>query len=255
VTTKHFILLLALSFSAPLFAQESIPTGTILPVRLNSSLSTKTKPGQPISARVMQNVPLGKHSKIPSGSTLLGHVVDVRPAASGSTAQITFVFDILKTRQQSIPVVTSLRALASMVEVGDAQIPVTGPDRGTPPEDYTTIQVGGEVVYRGGGPVMNGREVVGKPVPDGVLAQPRSTESGNCRGPIDGNDRPQALWIFSTDACGVYGVDGLEVVHSGRSDPRGHIVLASKTNDLKVRGGSGLLLRIISEKQSQPAAD
>lgn len=252
---KHIILLLAFAFSTPLFAQESIPAGTILPVQLNSSLSTKAKPGQPISARVMQNVPLGKHSKIRAGSTLVGHVLDVRPAASGSTAQITFVFDTLKIRHQSIPIVTSLRALASMVEVGDAQIPATGPDRGTAPEVYTTVQVGGEVVYRGGGPVMNGREVVGKPVPDGVLAQPRSTESGKCRGPIDGNDRPQALWIFSTDACGIYGVHGLEVVHSGRSDPRGQIVLATKTNDLKVRGGSGLLLRVLSSEQSQPAAD
>lgn len=252
---KHFILLLALSLSAPLFAQESIPAGTILPVQLNSSLSTKTKPGQTISARVMQAVPLGKNSKIRAGSKLVGHVVDVRLAASGTTAQITFVFDTLKTRRQSIPVVTSLRAIASMVEVGDAQIPVTGPDRGTAPEVYTTNQVGGEVVYRGGGPVTNGKDVVGKPVPDGVLAQPRPSDSGKCRGPIDGNDSPQALWVFSTDACGVYGVYGLEIAHSGRSDPRGHIVLESNPNELKIRGGSGLLLRVLSTHQSKPAAD
>lgn len=252
---KHFILLLAFSFSAPLFAQEFIPPGTVLPVQLNSSFSTKDKPGQPISARVMQNVPLNRQSKIKSGSKLLGHVVDVRQAASGSPAQITVVFDTLKTRHHSIPVVTSLRALASLVEVDDAQIPFSGADRGTPPAAYTTSQVGGEVVYRGGGSVMDGHEVVGKPVPDGVLAQTRPNESGDCRGAASGNDRPQALWIFSTDACGVYGIKGLEIVHAGRTDPRGKISLGSKFGDVKIYGGSGMLLRVISSEPPQPASD
>lgn len=252
---KHIILLLVLLLSAPLFAQESVPAGTILPVRLNSSLSTKTKPGQTISARVMQTVPLGKHSKIRSGSTLIGHVVDVRPAAPGTNAQITLVLDTLKTRHHSIPVVTSLRALASMVDVGDAHIPDTGPDRGTAPEVYTTVQVGGEVVYRGGGSVMDGEEVVGKPVPDGVLAQTRPNESGDCRGSVSGNDRPQALWIFSTNACGVYGIKGLEILHAGRTGPLGQISVGSKSGDVKIYGGSGMLLRVISSEPPQPASD
>src|SRR5580658_7083065 len=37
----------------------SIPLGTILPVRLNSTIwSDKSKPGQTITGRVMQNIPL-----------------------------------------------------------------------------------------------------------------------------------------------------------------------------------------------------
>src|SRR6202022_477494 len=43
----------------------AIPPGTILPVRLNSSLSSaESKPGQIISARIMQDVPLATGGKI-----------------------------------------------------------------------------------------------------------------------------------------------------------------------------------------------
>ncbi len=55
---KHLILLsLLLACIAlqtqPALAQESIPAGTILPIRLNNSLSLKkSKPGQRITGRV-----------------------------------------------------------------------------------------------------------------------------------------------------------------------------------------------------------
>jgi len=60
-----FLLLCSLG----LFAQEAIPPGTVLPVQLKSTLdSLKSKPGQTITARIMQDVPLsvpqqgqGKH--------------------------------------------------------------------------------------------------------------------------------------------------------------------------------------------------
>ena len=58
-----------------LFAQENIPQGTIIPVRLNSTLSSqKTKPGQSISGRVMQDVPLPDGMKLRGGTRIMGHV-------------------------------------------------------------------------------------------------------------------------------------------------------------------------------------
>ena len=90
---------------------------------------------------------------------------------------------------------------------------------------------------------MNTSEVVGEPVPGGILgrAQPYAT----CRGSMDGNDQPQAFWVFSTDACGVYGFPGLTIDHLGRNDPKGKIILSTKGN-LKIYGGSALLVRVMA---------
>jgi hypothetical protein len=65
-----------------------------------------------------------------------------------------------------------------------------------------------------------------------------------CRGELEGNDSPQALWVFSKDACSVYGIEHLNIVDAVRTDPVGKIVLASETRNVKLKNGGGLLLRV-----------
>ncbi|MGA7381060.1 MAG: hypothetical protein WBX03_09425 [Terriglobales bacterium] len=232
-------------FSAPLFAQNAIPAGTILPVAFNSSLnSRKLKPGQAIKARVMQDVPLSPGSKIHAGAKVIGHVINVKPATGASGGQVSFRFDTLVVAKRRTPITTNVRALASTMAVEDAQIPESGPDRGTPPAAWTTNQIGGEVVYRGGGPVANGLRSVGEPTYGGVLVRVSGKPGTVCRGEIEGKDRLQALWVFSSDACGTYGFADLAIVHAGRSNPVGEISLASDHGDINVRAGSGMLLRV-----------
>lgn len=235
---------LAASGATPV--QDSIPNGTILPVHLSSSLSSrKSEPGQAISGRIMQDVPLGPEAKIPTGTRVTGHVVSVSPAASGGNASISIVFDAIQISHAAVPITTDLRALASPIEIDDAQLSIYGGDRGTPISAYTTVQVGGEVVYRGGGPVARGDTVVGEPVPGGVLVHVRAAEGQSCRGAVDGNLRRQALWLFSSDACGVYGYSQVAIAHSGRSNPVGQIVLSSiDGRDVNIRATSGMLLRV-----------
>jgi len=226
--------------------QISIPAGTAIPVALHGSLSTqRSKPGQVIKAQVMQDVPLPDGHKIRAGAYVHGKVLSVSRAASGNGARISFEFDEVDTPQGPMPVVITLRALASIVEINDAQLPMYGGDRGTPLTAYQTTQVGGEIVYRGGGHVMDGRTVVGEPVYDGVMSQVRSNPNGNCRGIIYDNSRLQALWLFSSDACGVYGYSRVKIAHAGRTSPEGEIVLASRRGNINIRGGSGMLLRVI----------
>ena len=227
-------------------AQISIPAGTVLPIQLNESLSSrKSKPGQVISGRNMQDVPLPSGSAIHSGTRVTGHIVSVTPAANGGHAEISVVFDAIQLHHSAIAVTTSLRALASPLEIDDAQLPLYGGDRGTPSTAYTTVQVGGEVVYRGGGPVARGETVVGKPVYGGVLVTLRAAEGKPCRGALDGDNRPQALWLFSSDACGLYGYPQVAITRAGRTDPVGQIVFSSiDGRDLNIRAGSGILLRV-----------
>jgi hypothetical protein len=219
----------------------------VLPVELRSSLnSQKSKPGQTITARLMQDVPLSPGKKIRAGAKVLGQVVDVKPAQGGQPAAMTLRFDAVNFGHRSVPVTTSLRALASMLEVEDAQIPPTGPDRGTPWAWATRDLIGGEVAYGQGGPVARGTQIVGQALTEGVLAPVEASRSSGCRGEEAGNARPQALWVFSSDACGVYGFAGVTINHAGRRAPEGQITLISQKEKLDIKSGSGLLLRVNS---------
>jgi len=195
----------------------------------------------------MQDVPLPGGAKIPEDSQVLGTIVQVAAARSGSPAEISLRFDKLRTAHQSFPITTSLRAVAGFMEILHAQTPTIGPGESDVYRWLTTVQVGGDVVYGDGGIVTKGDDsshVVGKSVGGGVLGQISAKEGTKCRGPLFGNDSPQALWVFSSDACGTYGLAHLEISHAGRSDPVGLIVFRSDAKDLRLPGGTGMLLRV-----------
>lgn len=229
-----------------LFAQQ-IPAGTALPVMLNSTLDAKKdKPGREISARIMQNVLLPDGTHIPAGARVAGHLVQQSDPNAASGSRLVLKFDQLLMHGRSVPLVTNLRAIASMNEVFEAQLPTNNFDEyGTTIADWTTVQVGGDVVYRGNGQVIApDNQVVAKATVGGdVTAKLPPVPDRGCRGEVGGNDREEALWVFSTSACGTYGFRDLNIAHAGRTDPVGEIVLESATN-VHVRGGSGLLLRV-----------
>lgn len=223
----------------------SIPNGTILPVRLNAEInSKKAQSGQVITGRIMQDVPLPNGNKIPRGATVSGIVVASAPASQGQ-ARITLRFDNLQIHEQKTPITTDLRAFASSLEVRLAGIPEVSPGYGTPWTWVTTRQVGGDEVYGTYGPVTDQTsQQVGTSVPDGVLLQVRAKPGSKCRGAMEGENPVQALWVFSADACGVYGDEALSIAHAGRSDPKGQIELVSNKGEVKLRKASGMLLRI-----------
>jgi hypothetical protein len=228
--------------------QNNVPAGTILPVILRTSFSfDKCMPGQILHGKIAQDVPLPNGSKIRKGANVEGHVVEVSPAAGGVGSKVSIQFDKVYVAGQWIPVVTNLRAIAGFMTVLEAGVPDEAPSEGTPYDWLPTTQIGGDSVYGVRGPVMSGEDtskVVGKSVGDGVLARANAKEGTKCRGSLEGNDSPQALWVFSTDACGVYGIEHLKIAHAGRTAPAGTIVLASETQSLKLRAGDALLLRV-----------
>jgi len=230
--------------------QESspvIPEGIILPVRLHRALnSRKDHEGTEIRARVMQAVPLPSGASIEEGAEVLGHISQVKARDAQSGARITIRFEQLQVHGRQIPLSASLRALAGFMEVQAAQTPENSPGFGTPYNWTTTRLIGGDEKYGVGGVVTNSEgESVGIGQDGGVLTHVRARAGTNCRGSLDAEDRLQALWVFSADACGVYGIEGLKIAHAGKTPPMGEIVLEQQQGDVRVPGASALLLRVI----------
>ena len=235
--------------AAALLPAQQIPPGTTLPVMLNSGLNAgKDKPVRKLTARIMQDVALPDGAKIPAGSHIVGRLLRVSSPSANSPSRLAFRFNQLNTRGRSIPLTTSLRAIASTADVFEAQLPTSNFDEyGTTIADWTTIQVGGDVVYRGNGQVISpDNKVVGSATVGGdVNAKLIAVPQHGCRDEVAGNDREQALWVFSTSACGAYGFQDLTIAHAGRTAPAGEIVVESPAN-VQIRGGSGLLLQVIA---------
>jgi len=226
----------------------TIPLGTILPVRLGTLLSPgHSKPGELITAKLMQEVPLPMEQRIPRGSTLYGKVVAIAPSAANGGAEISLRFDSLQIHKEPIPLTANLRAIAGYVDVDQAQIPVLSSGEGEVYAWLPTVQIGGDDVFGRDGVVTrwnDSSQVVGRSTPDGVLGHIVASQKGGCRGPVDGNDHLQALWVFSADACGVYGLPGVTIADGGRSNPAGLIVLRFAGKKVRVASGAGMLLRV-----------
>ena len=230
---------------------QEIPSGTALPITLSSTLdATKVKPGQPIAGSIAQDVPLPSGAKIRAGSRVNGRVLQAGLLpAGGSYLRIRFDRVRAHSDGRAIPVTTSLRALASPWAVQEAQLPKHSPYRRESPANWTTVQVGDDVVYRGGGHVMHGDAVVGDPVRDGVLAELTAEPESGCAGSAH---RRLALWVFASSACGAYDfVDDLAITQAGDTNPIGEIVLQSKKN-VKIPTGSALLLITTEDSQLYP---
>jgi hypothetical protein len=228
-------------------SDRQIPAGVILPVRLNTSFSSaNARPGQVITGRIMQDVPLPRGGKIPEGSKVIGSIVASTPGRKNGSASVSFRFNQLEIHHGRSDIVTDLRAMAGFMEVASAQLPEFTTGYGTPYRWADTQLIGGGEKYGVGGPVTDeNSQTVGKGVDGGVLVHVSAQPGSSCRGSLNGDDQLQALWVFSASACGVYGLDGITISHAGRSDPLGVVVLQKSNGEVNLRSATGMLLRVV----------
>src|SRR5579862_4499264 len=147
------ILLFALSSYATAVWAQQIQAGIVLPVMLHTTLdSQQDKPGKVISGDIMQDIRVFDGIIIPKGTRLLGRVTASEAGENGAVSRISFVFDQLVLRGRPLQVRMHLRALASMGQVFEAQLPTNAiDDYGTSESDWNTVQIGGAGVFRGSG--------------------------------------------------------------------------------------------------------
>ena len=229
-----------------LWAQQ-IPAGTLLPVMLDNTLdSDNSKAGEAISAKLRQDVPLQGGGKIKRESKILGHVVAVSPASNGNPYQITVQFEQIEVNKRPVTISVGLRAYATMELVAQSRQPANANSgNGTSVWDLNLSQIGGQIAYNGQKVVKWKGQVVGRiPQPGWVLGVPMANPEFGCEGP-GANKSEQAFWVFSTNACGIYGVGDIDmtlVSGIGGTSP-GQIEFKSPKK-ITVRGGSGWLLQV-----------
>lgn len=233
----------------PAAPSHKVPAGTVVPVMLSSSLNAaKDKPDKEIEGRIMQEVPLPSGRRIREGARILGHTVDVRKGPSGFSMVVKFT--AIRSEGRMIPVTVGLLALASMTSVSDAQLPISANSDKDPDTQWVTRQVGGDVVRRGWGKAYSPDGMIGQWVGgSSVLMKLTPNVAAGCSGGL-GYDLPQAVWIFSSAACGTYGLPNVKIASSGVIRPLGEIGLSSARN-IEIRGGSGWLLITAGESSAE----
>lgn len=237
------ILLLCLA-SGCLWGQQ-LPSGTLLPAMLDGTFdSDRSKPGDEITAKLRQDVLLPDRGKIKHESKLVGRVVAVTPASEGNPYSITVQFSQIMVNKRPVTISTGLRAYATMELVAQSRQPANANSgNGTSVWDLNLSQIGGQIAYTGQKAVKWNGQVVGRiPQPGWVLAVPMANAEFGCAGP-GANKSEQSFWVFSTNACGIYGSNDMTLESGIGGASPGQIVFKSPKK-ITVRGGSGWLLQV-----------
>ncbi len=223
-----------------------IPLGTVLPVSLEHNLSSKDSvKGEPIEGRIMQDVPLPGKEKLSAGSKIFGTILDVVSTEKG--ASITLRFASVEFHHSTIPIIVALRVMAPFADVQAAQTPYQDSGTGSVNSWATTLQIGGDVRYGDGGKVTNAHNrKVGKATQNGgVLAQLQDSPGSPCAGWPSATEGLQAVWLFSTDACGLFDLKNMRIAHAGNKDPLGQITLTKSDGEIRIMKSSAMLLRVV----------
>lgn len=225
---------------------QVVPAGITLPVQFGRTLRAgKTRPGTVIVVETTQRVPVTEDTYLDRGVKVRGEVVasTLGDRTGAHPSVLTLRFTELEYRGRTIPVATKAVAVANLMAVDDTFLPAIGAiDKGNSnPANWTTKQVGGDVVCRSGwiGEVVDtATRTVGSADFYGVYSLPVRIGEGK-----DGLV-PKAMGVFSTTAKGMYGYEHGATLESAG----GAMTITSPEKSAVIRNGDNLLLEVLPSK-------
>jgi hypothetical protein len=245
--------LIGLLLSAPCAisaTQTKVPPGTTLPVRFVRSVDAKrARPGDRVIAKTLQIIFLPGGQHLPKGTVLLGHVVDAQPYhfdpepyAHQKASSISIHFDQIVNGDLTLPVNLSVRALADTFQSQWAPRPHYQDETDGA---GTMILIGGDEFSPFDKTVRDDSgDVIAYNRKDGLFARllPSDDPASKTRLNCSGTSTEQSVAIFSPDACGLYGFEGVSMPHAGRSGS-GTFTLVSRGRSIGLHAGSTALLQ------------
>jgi len=220
-------------------AELTLPTGTAIPITFPHTLdASNLKVGDAVVTKTDQVILAPDGARIPRGSQLAGSVVEAGPS------ELAIRFDTLTSRGRTYRVHVALRALVSFVLSLDSHSPAA--DYGSLDWDLYR-QVGGNYFFPYQTVYSNDWTEVGKSTRDGVFVKLERVENPKSRDHVfcDGTEAVQSVGVFASNACGVYGFDGLTVETAG-SDASGAIRIVTSKRTVKIPRDSSALLQVVA---------
>jgi hypothetical protein len=233
-------------------AQNGGAAAVTIPLRFAKTIDAKkAHKGDPVTANTMQAVTLADGTQLPKGSTVRGHITEVRafsfdptPYAKQQPSTLAIHFDEVTTPGGSKKINASVRALADRFAADEA---------GSPHYQDDTDHVGMMELIAGGSfnpletrIVSDDEDTIGYNRKGGVYARLLAADYQGkySQGHCDGSGGEQSVAIFSPMACGVYGFDGIYMPANGSADSSGTFRLEARHHNVRIAERSAALLEL-----------
>lgn len=255
---KSFLLLLLLAgfvaaTSTNLRAQENGPAVVTIPLVFAKTIdAAHAHNGDAVTAHTMQAVTLADGTLLPKGSTVRGHITEVRafsfdptPYAKQQPSTLAIHFDEVTTRSGNKKINASVRAIADRFVADEARSPHYTDDT----DHVGTMELigGGSYNPLDKAIVTGDEDIIGYNRKGAVLGRLISSnyQSKYAQGQCDASGGEQSIAIFSPMACGVYGFDGLSMPDNGSASNSGTFRLEQRHRNARVPANSAALLEMI----------
>ena len=230
----------------------ALESGSAVQAALTKSVDAKkAKPGDPVEAKVQNDVKSAGHIVVPKGAKLLGHVTQAQAREKGqeeSTLGIAFDRAVLKNGQ-TVAFQGVIRGLAAAPQVaalgGDDMMGAAAAP------SYTPSTGGGGLAGTAGGEVHGIGNAAGNAAGSvagnaGSLATSGAAATEASLGAAGANVGAAGGAALSASAAGVRGLPGLQIDAAASNSANGTVIVSHNKN-VHLDSGTQLTIQVISQ--------